>query len=764
MFDQQQLTREKGDRAPTLPSSALLKFPSIPETCYLVAMPARCALVLTAFLLLGTLVAQERRPRLDLPLQSGTAVIEFDQLDRVSGVYVATGNVVITYQDSVLKADRIDYNPVTREALLVGNVDVRRGIEWLKASRAEVNLETGTGTFYEVDGFSDEELFIRASAITKTGPDTYVAQDPIITSCSDAIPKWSFRTSTSQIRLDAWARGSNAVLRIKKVPVFYLPYVVVPTAKRKRQSGFLMPTMGNSSNKGRRFSQSFYLTLGRSADIVYNQDYFSKRGLGYGFIFRARPNAVSRIELDGYAVDDRLDQGGASLKGSGETRFSGYRAVAVFNLVSSFEFRQVFSDNFFAATQSSEESELFVSKSERSHSINFLFSREETAFPGPNAVIRTRPSVSFRLSAQQIPKTPLYLDLDAAAGGFSRSDSELETPGVTQRFDFFPQIYTSLPLFQGLKVTPRVAFRYTYYSDSLDEVDREVSSKELNRDYLDFTLDLKGWGLSKIYRSESGEARWKHLIEPTLRYRYIAGIDEFDRTLRFDEVDAVADTNEVEVALWNRFFVRRNDGNHEWLSIKIAQKYFFNSDFGGALTQGRVNQFFPLYTLTGFPYAAIVRNSSPVTLLARIRPGRRINFDVRADYDPDFNRFRNFSVTGALSAGPVYFGTTYFTTREIEPGTFLRNQIQGQVALGTLKNGPSVSGIFSYDVEASRFLNTGIRANYFWDCCGVSLEYQGFSLGGVADTRLRDERQIRFSFFFKGVGHFGTIQRPSRVF
>lgn len=732
--------------------------------------------LLTAGMLLsGWGLAQAQQPlraRFEFPLrEGGTGVIEADSIVQEEGLWRALGNVEVRYKDITVLAHRIIYDPVTKDARLESkddpserNVEVKRTVEWLRARRGEINLDTDTGTLYDVDGFTEAELFVRAASITKTGPDTYVARNGLITACEAAVPTWSFHTSKANIRVDSWVRSRNTALKIKRVPVFYLPFLIFPSGKKERQSGFLLPSTGNSSNKGRRISQSFYLTLGRSADLVYNQDYFSERGFGYGFVFRYRPNQVSRLVLDGYAVKDRLDQGGGSLNGEGETHFGGFRAVSVFNLVSSFEFRQVFSDNFFAATRPTELSQLFISRSDKTRSLNFLASREETAFPGPNAVIRAFPQVSFRLSGQRLFDSPFFADLDVSAAGLNRSDNLFETPGLTQRLDLFPRFYFSLPLGQGLRLTPKVGFRSTFYSDSLevgnDDTQLRSSSEDLVREYVDFSLDLRGWGLSKVYRDSSGQARFKHLIEPSLRYRYIDGIgSDFFRTLRFDELDAVADTNEVEVALHNRFFVKRGGQTWEWLSVKLAQKYFFDADFGGALVEGRVNQFFPLYTITGFQYAALARNSSPLTTVVRLTPHPRISFDLRTDYDTDFDRFRNVSLTGVLNYGDLYLGTTYFNTQQLEAGTFKRNQLQQQVAYGDIGDGFSMSGLYSYDLELTRFLNYRVRGSYFKGCCGVSVEFQGFNLPGI-----REERQVLFSFYFKGLGYFGNIEHPDRVF
>jgi LPS-assembly protein len=730
-------------------------------------------LVSALLLLLGPLVHGQDRVTVEMPYHGGTVKITADRVSREAGDrWIAEGNVVITFQDSVLKAQKVTYGAGTEKVAAEGPIELRHGVQWLKGSRADLDLKTDTGTIYDADGYTDQELFVKARILIKTGPDSYRAKSGFLTACGEQTPKWSFTVRDAKIPLGGNARFTNTFFRIKNIPVFYLPVMLFPTGKKERSSGFIVPSTGNSSNKGRRITESFYLVLGRSADLILSETYFSQRGFGHGFTFRTRPNAASNLDLDGFTIKDRKNQGGWSLNGLGETQFGkGYRAVADFNLVSSFLFRQVFSEDFYTATRPTENSRIFLTKNFEAGTANLLFSREETIFPVHNIIIRSTPALTFRSSGRQLFGTPVYLDLDASARTLSRSDPYLEDTGVTQRLDFFPRAYLSIPLFMGLRATPDLAVRATYYSDSLttnESGDFVMSPQSLHRNYVDLGLNLEGWGLSKVYSSKSGSG-WKHTIEPTLRYRYLHGVDEFDQIIRFDENDAIVNTNEVEYDLYNRFFVKRKvDGvmvNHEWLSIRLAQKYFFDPSFSGSFEVERrangtlpINQFEPFFSLTGFHFGGIRRSFSPVITEVRFAPKPGTSFVVRGDYDPLFGQYRNFSLTGYYIRSRFTFGTSYFVTRKLEPGTFESNQITSSVSVGSLQKGLSASTSFSYDAATSRFLSSLSRVNYFWDCCGVSAEVQSFNLG------VRQEKQIRFAFSLKGIGAFGTIRRPPNVF
>lgn len=713
----------------------------------------------------------QERARAELPYEGERIVIVADRLEKQPpDRWIAEGEVEVTYQEVQMNASRVVYDSETGDALLEGPVELRRGMQWLKGSRAELNLHTDTGVVHDAEGFTDAELFINTPRLLKTGPGTYRAEKGFFTACDEAVPKWSFTVSSAQIQVESTARLTHTFFRVKNVPILYLPLVIFPTETKTRSSGFMLPTTGSSTNKGRRISQSFYLVLGPSADVMLRSDYFSLRGFGHGATFRARPTAATSLMVDGYGVKDRRDQGGASLNVVGETHFgsfgNSFRAVADFNLVTDFIFRQVFADDFFLATRPNERSLFFVTTSWGTRSVNLLLAREETAFPTRNAVTRTLPGINFKISGQKLPSLPFYLDLSTSLEALDRIDRFIESPRLTQRFDVFPELYTAVPLVQGLRLTPRLGLRQTYYSHSLRPVPEspggiELSGDRVHRQYLDLSLQLAGWGLSRNYR-EGSEGSWKHLIEPQIQYRYLSGIDNFPRIIRFDERDAIANTHEVEYALFNRLFLRRQregrDFTSEWFSLKVAQKFYFDPDFGGAFQEEALNQFFPLNTLTGFLYGATRRSFSPVTALVRMTPEPRYSLDVRTDYDPKFGRFRNFSVTGFLNRPGLSLATSYFLTRRLDPASFDGHQIQGHLTLGDFNRGPSLTATFSHDAETGRLLNYLARANYFWDCCGVSLEIMGFNV------RVREERQIRFSFFLKGIGSFGTIKRPHALF
>ncbi len=713
---------------------------------------------------LNTTPAAER-VRTEIPYRDGKVVLLSDFQERISKTrYLAKGNVDVTFQDIVLTSDEVEYDEETRQGFTRGTTRFSQGKQWFTCSRAEFDFSNQTGTFYDASGFTDREILIKGRTIIKTGRDTYHVQGSLITACQERRPKWALGASRTNLRVDHTARMRRVIFKIKGVPVVYLPYLIFPMEKKERSSGLVPFHYGNSTSKGRVFSEGYYQTLGQSADATIYGDYFSLRGLGVGGIFRARPSPQTRFYLQAYGINDKLGQGGALLLVDGESLLShDFRAVARINLTSNFLFRQAFSDSFKAATIPQDTSTIFLTRNVDSYSTNISVQRDEVVFPVRSLVIGKVPSIEFSSLGQPLGNTPFIFYLDSSLAGFSRTDAVIETPKLVQRLDFYPRMAVRLPAIAGFSLIPTVGLRETYYGASLTGgPNPEASPKNLNRQYAEFVLDLRTPTLEREF-DVSWLGKFKHVVEPVVTYRRIYGVKHLDETIRFDDLDPIADTNEVEYGIVNRIFRSREvkpgvKQEFEFLSISLTQKYYFDPTFGGALHPGESNDFYPLYTLTGFASTGTLRNLAPTNLVARISPMPTITYDIRADFDTRVQRLRDASLSAYWQKGRVYTAGTYFKVQALEPGTFDSHQVQWQFGYGSPLRGFSASLAFSYNILSATLLTSHSRVNYMWDCCGLSMEFQQFDLG------LRTESRLNFSFTLKGVGSFGNIKRPESLF
>ena len=70
----------------------------------------------------------------------------------------------------------------------------------------------------------------------------------------------------------------ECVFYIKGIPVLYSPYIVLPI-KTKRQTGFLIPTVGYNTMDGFKIKEAFFWAIADNIDATIYADYRSEKGL-----------------------------------------------------------------------------------------------------------------------------------------------------------------------------------------------------------------------------------------------------------------------------------------------------------------------------------------------------------------------------------------------------------------------------------------------------------------------------------------------------
>jgi LPS-assembly protein len=76
-----------------------------------------------------------------------------------------------------------------------------------------------------------------------------------------------------------WGEANNVVLKVKSVPIFWLPWMTFPIDDR-RKSGLLFPTLSVGDSSGLDISQPIYLNLHPQLDATISPRYIDGRGSG----------------------------------------------------------------------------------------------------------------------------------------------------------------------------------------------------------------------------------------------------------------------------------------------------------------------------------------------------------------------------------------------------------------------------------------------------------------------------------------------------
>jgi len=179
-------------------------------------------------------------------LAPGEQVTEWDVLleEEVVAEEITPDDVVeeqeIVYKtQATIKADWAAYDIALNTIKARGNVSIVADGQSIFAEQAVINLEQETGTFKNATVLGNEkDMHLEAEVIEKIGFKTYHIENGWIITCkipNNETAPWSFAASDAVIEQDGYARLKHARFRIKDVPVFYSPWLVIP-AKNKRES------------------------------------------------------------------------------------------------------------------------------------------------------------------------------------------------------------------------------------------------------------------------------------------------------------------------------------------------------------------------------------------------------------------------------------------------------------------------------------------------------------------------------------------------
>src|SRR5882762_4353586 len=745
--------------------------------------------------------------------KSGIAELEAKTQARRGDIIIADGDVDIRYGDTRLRADHVEYNSKTFEAIATGHVQLDYGNEHLEADEAHYNVSTGHGLFHNVRGsikierrpnptilISDNPLYFEAREVERFPGEVYLIHRAWITICDPQHPKWQFYAPNARIHLNKTVALINANFRLFRVPLIWLPYASAPAGRKVRASGFLIPDIGQSSRKGFILGDAFYLAPTQWMDATLGAQFMSRRGFLERGLFRAKPFENTSIEYTYFGVEDRgllgSPQGGEQQRLEIQSLLpGGWRFVTDYNHLSSLTFRLAFADSFGEATNSEVRSAVFLSNNFRGFSLNFAGLSDKSfltlpvaatsikpAVPATSVTLRNLPEARFG-SVEQAPwrSAPVYFGFDAFVGVVFRSDQMTQTSNFVDRYEFAPRVTVPLHFGPWLGVTASAAFRTTRYGDSFNSAGL-VSPAAIYRNTGEFTVELRPPALERFFdraslKKDKTRRRYKHTVEARLAYRYVTGVNHFAEFVHFDSDATLTNTSEVEYGFTQRLFRKDGEGQpQELISWRIVQKHYFDPTFGGAILNGQRNVFQAFDSISPFAFAFGPRNWSPIVSDFKITPGGLYDVEQILQYDPQIQRlvtigtllkvkpYREFFATVAyfrLNANPA------FSELPLQPPPPLlnfeqpaSNQIRGLVGYGSeSRKGFNLITGLGYDFENKTLQNQIVQLSYNGGCCGLAIEYRRINLGQV-----RAENQFRLAFIIANIGNFGNLRHQERIF
>lgn len=706
--------------------------------------------------------------------------------------YHLRGRAEVETSDILLQADEIDYNRETGEAVARGHVRFEQFDtgEKLQASRVEYNLEEKTGKFFDVSGTSPAKIDARPGVLTTSNPfyfqgkwaerkqNQYILYDGFITDCKMPNPWWILKGPRFDVIPLDRAVSYRSVFWLRRVPLLYAPALYKSLKKNPRKSGFLTPNIGNSSRRGKMIGMGYYWAINRSYDVTYRNQYFTERGFAHHVDFRGKPNARTDFGVVVYGVNDRgvqigdnlVKQGGFLVDFSGRSELGhGWTARGEFNYLSSFEFRQNFTESFHEAIFAESRSVGFLTKHWSSFGTNIVFDRDEVfQFRAPDGaapqttykvITRKLPEFQFMSRERQVSHRvlPVWVSFDSSAALLRRQEPLFTTREFVDRVDVAPRVSTAFH-WKGFSLVPTFSARATHYGSSYG--DNRASGANLWRTGREVTADLLFPSLSRVFQAPKWlkADKLKHVIEPRATFRDISGVDDFNKIIRFDTTDLYANTRELELSLTNRLYTRTKDGRvSEVLSWQLLQKRYFDPTFGGAIVPGQRNVVLSTADITGYAFADQLRSYSPI--VSALRYTYKIGVEWRTDYDPLRGHIVNSSLSADWRQDSYWVSVGHSQVRNDPVLSPSQNQFRFLAGLGNENRrgwNTGVSAFYDYRVKILQYASTQITYNT--DCCGFSVQYRRFSFG------TRNENQFRVAFVVANIGAFGTLKRQERMF
>lgn len=234
----------------------------------------------------------------DVPVEVVADSISYDKrLHKVVG----RGNVVVTYKDVKLQADRAEVSTDNKAVVAEGHVTVFDGESTLSGDRAEYNFERRTGSFPRGTGYQ-YPWYTSGETIDQVSKDEIRVSQGSATTCNLERPHYDVVSKNVVVYPNDKIVLKNSYLRILGKKVLWIPYLAIPLDER--ESPFEMKT-GYSDNFG------FYLFLAKGFSLHKNVklkghfDFRTKRGVAGGADLGYNIPNFGRGKVVTYLVDDK---------------------------------------------------------------------------------------------------------------------------------------------------------------------------------------------------------------------------------------------------------------------------------------------------------------------------------------------------------------------------------------------------------------------------------------------------------------------------
>lgn len=559
-----------------------------------------------------------------LPAQDDMRITADETDIQADGLSILTGNVIIVQPNRQVNADRvyIYQDPKTKQITqidLFGHVAVREAGKVMYGDEGHMLPEEHEGyvdnAIYRMSLSQPRQLestellqaWGRASSIEQD-KEVYHLENATYTTCPPKDSSWQIKAKDMTLDKES-GRGvaKHATLDFKNMPVFYFPYYDFPIDDR-RQSGFLTPIAGYTTNLGMNFGLPYYWNMAPNYDMLITPSYYSDRGFNLGTDFRfLTEKSQGELAFNGIANDkafqEYIDDNPEELSGESNNRYEVYLKDRTqfnpnwafntqYHHVSDDYYLQDFGTNIAETTENQLLQQADVDFSSDHWSSVLMMQHYQTLNPinqTPVADVYSRyPQWMVNGNYANLPGG-VNFNINNEYDNFVWTSDNESTAPVGGRYHTNP-VFTRPIMDPSGYIKPTFQIQETYYglsdNPTIDDPTDSTLNPNMNILVPQTSLD------SSIYFDKPMSfwgKDWTQTLEPRLYYLYVPYVnqtevpnfdsgyniftyDQLFRPNRFAGIDRVGDSNQVSAALMSRFLDA--DSGTETFHWGIGQTYY----------------------------------------------------------------------------------------------------------------------------------------------------------------------------------------------
>jgi LPS-assembly protein len=254
--------------------------------------------------------------REDIPQPVRSQLPTFVEGDQVRGrtdvETTVEGNAELRRGDTVIRAQRIDYNQVEDLARASGNVHINKAGNIFEGPLLELRIDAFTGFFNTPRyRFLRNDAYGEAERVDFIDEKHAVIRNATYTTCQRKpgpswMPDWILRAASISLdQEEEVGEAKGAVLSFMSVPILPVPSLSFPLGER-RKSGMLPPTIGIDNKSGVETTLPYYWNIAPNRDATLYPTLMTKRGVDLGAEFRYLEPGYNGMLRGNFLPHDRL--------------------------------------------------------------------------------------------------------------------------------------------------------------------------------------------------------------------------------------------------------------------------------------------------------------------------------------------------------------------------------------------------------------------------------------------------------------------------